>query len=400
MNRSVPLWMVICLLVIALLPSVYLIGIQQNQRQILVKPKAKAAGPSANNASPATPLSPLKFTHFRVGNKNVKSILADDNILWVGTSGGVVRYDIAKDDFKLFDVNNKTLLSNGIFHLSKLEQRLLIGTYGGGLTVYDPEKDYWKNYNIPDGLADQFVYDVEKLANGDLWIATWSGVNRVRGAELDKPDHWQTFNKANTQGGLPNDWVYGVESDSTGALWFATEEGVAKFADGQWQNWRHQDGLGAAYELVKDDLQFSNDPAATSRHHAQQKIDQGMARIQTAFNPNYVVSLEITAKDVVWAGTWGGGLARFNGQKWRNYTTQDGLPSNHVFTLFQDVHQQLWVGTSHGLARYRDGEDKFTVLTRKHGLFADNVFALSMAADGSLWVGSFGGVAHLHTLPE
>src|SRR5689334_10158137 len=30
-----------------------------------------------------------KFTHFRVGNRNVKSILLDGKIVWVGTSGGV-----------------------------------------------------------------------------------------------------------------------------------------------------------------------------------------------------------------------------------------------------------------------------------------------------------------------
>ena len=32
-----------------------------------------------------------KFTHFRVGNKNVKSIYLDGSVVWVGTSGGFVR---------------------------------------------------------------------------------------------------------------------------------------------------------------------------------------------------------------------------------------------------------------------------------------------------------------------
>ena len=55
-----------------------------------------------------------KFTHFRVGNKNVKRIHADGDVIWVGTSGGLVRYDTKRDDYKLYDAQSG-LLSNGVF---------------------------------------------------------------------------------------------------------------------------------------------------------------------------------------------------------------------------------------------------------------------------------------------
>ena len=78
-----------------------------------------------------------KFTHFRVGNRNVKSIFAEADKVWVGTSGGVIRYLPESDDYRLFDVQNG-LLANGIFHVSRwTEDKMLIGTYGGGLAVYD-----------------------------------------------------------------------------------------------------------------------------------------------------------------------------------------------------------------------------------------------------------------------
>ena len=81
---------------------------------------APAAGPVAVVAAPAVPATPAasdampaghpapaepqregklapdpsqKFTHFRVGNKNVKRIFVDGDTVWVGTSGGAVRYD-------------------------------------------------------------------------------------------------------------------------------------------------------------------------------------------------------------------------------------------------------------------------------------------------------------------
>ena len=85
-----------------------------------------------------------------------------------------------------------------------------MGTYGGGLSLLDEKTGQWKGYNIPEGLGDAFVYDVLTARNGDIWIATSSGVNRVRGGNLDDRSKWDLFTVENTRGGVPNDWVYGL----------------------------------------------------------------------------------------------------------------------------------------------------------------------------------------------
>ena len=337
----------------------------------------------------------LPFTHFRVGNRNVKGLLMDGDVVWIGTSGGIIRYDTRTDQHTVYDNTSDGILSNGIFHIGKLGDRIVAGTYGGGLSIFDPATETWKNYNIPDGLADQFVYGLLRARDGDVWIATWSGVNRVRGGDLDDPSKWETFTVENTQGGLPNPWVYGLDEDAEGTMWFATEEGLARYKDGQWTNWKHGDGLGAPYEMVKDSIMFTSDPAQHSDHHAQQKAEQGMQDVNVAYNPNYVISLEVDRDGVVWSGTWGGGLARFDGREWRNFTTADGLPANHIFMLHLDQHGRLWAGTSHGLARLNEDGRSFTVMTTADGLFADNVFSMSLTDDATLWAGSFGGVARI-----
>lgn len=340
--------------------------------------------------------SAANFTHFRVGNRNVKGMVADGDQVWVGTSGGVIRYDINSDDYKLFDVNNGSLISNGVFHVSKLEDKVVVGTYGGGMSIYTAANKNWRNYNIPDGLADQFVYDIVKADNGDYWIATWSGANLVKGGKMDDASAWQTFTVANTNGGLPNDWVYGVEKGKNGDLWFATEGGLALYRDGKWTNWNHEKGLGASYETVKKDIGFTNDPAKMSQHHKRQKTEQGLQDVQVGFNPNYIVSLAVDNDGIIWCGTWGGGLAKFDGKTWTNYTTLDGLPGNHVFMLKVDEQDgRLWIGTNKGLARFKADGKGFSVMTKNDGLFADNVFSMAKAKDGTLWVGSFGGVARL-----
>jgi ligand-binding sensor domain-containing protein len=332
------------------------------------------------------------FTHFRVGNKNVKAIHAEGKVMWVGTSGGVIRYDTSNDEFKLFDAKNG-LLSNGIFHVSKLQGRIAVGTYGGGLSLYDEKANQWETFNIPDGLGDAFVYDVLQAANGDVWIATWSGANRIRGGALKDRSKWDLYTVENTKGGLPNDWVYGLAEGRNGDIWLATEGGMARFAANRWENWNHAKGVGAPYELVKNDIQFKNDPSKLSAHHAKQKEEMGLQKVDVAYNPNYIVSLRVDREGIVWAGTWGGGLARYDGRQWKNYTVADDLPGNHVFMLHLDHNQQLWIGTNKGLARLKDG--KFQVMTTEHGLFAENVFSMASTPEGALWVGSYGGVANI-----
>ncbi len=334
-----------------------------------------------------------KFVHFRVGNRNVKDILTEDNVVWVGTSGGVIRYDTKTDEYKLFDTR-AGLLSNGVFHLSRLDGKLAVGTYGGGLSLLDEKTGKWETFNIPDGLGDAFVYDVLKTKNGDVWIATWSGVNRIRGGNLKDRTKWELHTVASTKGGLPNDWVYGLAEGKDGIVWLATEGGLARYENGKWDNWNHAKGQGAPYELVKDDLAFKNDPSKVSSHHARQKEEMGLKGIDTAYNPNYIVSLVADKDGTVWAGTWGGGLAHFDGKQFRNYTVKDGLPGNHVFMLHQAKDGDLYIGTNAGVTKFKDG--KFGApLTTADGLFSNAVFSMDTGADGSLWVGSFGGVAHI-----
>lgn len=333
-----------------------------------------------------------KFTQFHVGDKNVKAIYADDKVVWIGTSGGTIRYDTRDDSFKIFDAANG-LLSSGAFYVGKIKGRITIGTYGGGMSMLNDDDKTWKNYNIPDGVGDSFVYKVIEATNGDIWIATWSGVNRVRGGALDDHSKWDLFTVENTNGGLPNDWVYSLAEGKDGVIWLATEGGMARFANGKWDNWNHAKGMGAPYEKVKEATAYKTDPGKASEHHARQKREMGLMDVDVSYNPNYIVALAIDRDGMPWAGTWGGGVSRFNGKSWTTYTTVEGLPGNHIFSLHKDVDGQLWIGTNNGLALWQDG--KFKVMTTADGLVADNVFAMATTPDGGKWIGSYGGVAYL-----
>jgi ligand-binding sensor domain-containing protein len=317
-------------------------------------------------------------------------MMVDGNVTWIGTSGGLIEFNRNTRKHTLYN-NRSGLLSNGVFYVGKIGGEIWVGTYGGGLSVLNPKTRKWRNYNIPQGLGDAFVYDVLETRSGEIWIATWSGANRIVDGKIDNIRSWQLYTVENTGGGLPNDWVYGLAEGKNGEIWMATEGGLARFMDGRWTNWNHKRGLGASYEVVEKDIPFQNDPADYSAHHARQKKEQGLGKVKVAYNPNYVVSLTVDSQGVVWAGTWGGGLSRFDGKNWKTFTVQDGLPGNHVFALKSNDKGVVWVGTSRGLARF-DGT-RFVRFGRKDGLFSPAVFSVALGKEGEVWVGSFGGAA-------
>jgi ligand-binding sensor domain-containing protein len=81
--------------------------------------------------------------------------------------------------------------------------------------------------------------------------------------------------------------------------------------------------------------------------------------------------------------------AQNNAYSWRNYTTNDGLPSPEVYTVIQDSKGYLWFGTDNGVSRF-DGYS-FQNFGAKEGL-ADNVINnIQEDEAGRIWFGSLWG---------
>ena len=101
-----------------------------------------------------------------------------------------------------------------------------------------------------------------------------------------------------------------------------------------------------------------------------------------------------TRDGYLWIGTRGG-LSRFDGTRFVTFDTRTTpeLQSHAVTSLYEDRDGTLWAGTLGGLARFRDGQ--FTFYTTNDGLPSDNVWSVDGAPDGTLWIGTLGGLAHL-----
>lgn len=70
-------------------------------------------------------------------------------------------------------------------------------------------------------------------------------------------------------------------------------------------------------------------------------------------------------------------------QQYTNYTTQDGLPSNHVYTIVQDAKGFIWFLTDKGMTRFNGAQLK--TFTTKNGLPNNDVWDAFTAPNGNIW---------------
>jgi len=87
----------------------------------------------------------------------------------------------------------------------------------------------------------------------------------------------------------------------------------------------------------------------------------------------------------VWFATRGG-VSRYDGQQFVNFTTEDGLPDNYVMNLARDSRGYIWFSTMTGIARY-DGKriEKWTGDPVAGARSIDAIYADPDAPDGKVW---------------
>ncbi len=73
----------------------------------------------------------------------------------------------------------------------------------------------------------------------------------------------------------------------------------------------------------------------------------------------------------------------------RNFTTEDGLPSENVYCVYPDRDGFLWIGTDNGIARF-DGKH-FKTYTSADGLADNEIFGFFQDSKGRIWLRTFSG---------
>ncbi len=309
----------------------------------------------------------------------VRSLAVDPrrNSLWVGTSLGVHEVDLATGDLRRTFTRAAGLANEYVFAVM-VDHRgaTWFGTNGGGASRF--QDGGWRTFFPMHGLADYWVYAFAEQADGKVWIGTWDGANRYDPVN----DRLETFKDE-----LVNEWVYGLDVDAQDRVWFATEGGVSMYDGVGWRQWTHEDGVGAPNRLGLPASR--NTGLGTRDRHDLSVLEDG----RPTYNPGYAFCIHVAGDGQVWVGTWGGGVSRFDGRRWRSLTVEDGLAGDIVFAMAEDAGGRLWFATNQGLSRY-DGRTWLTI-DHASGLPEGPVYSVTVAPNGDVWAGTRGGVAHI-----
>ncbi len=257
-----------------------------------------------------------------------------DGYLWVGTPGGIARFDGLR--FTAMSPENRKDLekaSSGAMMVGK-DGSLWIGTDSGSLLRWKQRK--WEIYEMAEEPAPLAIRALVEDSFGDIWIGAATGLFRWRRGKVEY---------------MPVDIteIYGLLPDKKGGLLVAANGGgLVYFKDG------------------KTEQVLATGGSASGR----------------------VTALLRQSNGDLWVGTMGG-LLRVNGEKWIDYGTKDGLPQASIRTLLQDRDGSVWIGTWGGLARW-NGKG-FDTLLYEQGLPDQAIVSFLEDREGSLWIGTQGG---------
>ncbi|NIS83204.1 MAG: GAF domain-containing protein, partial [Anaerolineales bacterium] len=348
--------------------------------------------------------------------------------LWIGTRSGLDRYDRATGTFIHYprEWDDPSYLE-GAWVISLYEDSqgtLWVGTEEGGLNGMDRNTETFTHYvhdkDDPTSLIENAVRVIYEDADGNLWIGTHDGLDRLDRA-TGRFDHYR--DETGSSDSNLND-VSSIFEDASGFLWIGTEEGgLARFDPTSGTFRRFQQNPDDPHSLSHDRVRsvhrdrFDNLWVGTqnglnylSAESVKYLIDHPHFQHyyydpydSTSLGSSAVWSIFEDRSGVMWFGTWGGGLSKYNRSTDRfklyqhNPTQPNSLSDNMVWSILEDSEDRLWIGTFNGGLNMIDrNEDEIIVFRHDEAdpesLISDDVRALLEDSSGKIWVGTAGGL--------
>ncbi|MDN3543572.1 two-component regulator propeller domain-containing protein [Kinneretia asaccharophila] len=382
-------------------------------------------------ASPTAALSQYKLDLWQTEQglplNTVQALLQTrDGQLWVGTAGGLARFDGLR--FHTFDEEQAPALSSEpVFGFMQDRQGGLWIGHTRGASLYRDGR--FETAITVAQSGNRRVWAFAEAPDGTIWAASENGLLK-REAGAQGQAGWTRYQEAE---GLPTKRLRSLALDAQGWLWIGSSGGgliVREPASGRFHTLKPGQG-GFPHLQVRHVIA---DPrgrgvwAATAGAglvHVQRQMDPGAGdaprfSIQTyttadGLPSDHLTALALDAQGRLWIGSWGAGLSRLEalpepGAAAPRFSpalsSAQGLAGSQIWSLQTDREGSVWVGTwVGGLNRLRNRA--FTVFGAPEGLAYDNTRAVLHSRDGHrTWVATAGGglslldhrQAQIHTL--
>ena len=295
-----------------------------------------------------------------------------DDELWFGTdSKALAYYDDALADW--VQVSSDGPGSNTFSDLLIDNDGHLWATSSqkpaGGVYYFNGEK--WQNFGAQSGLP-HFDYRALEIDNFNrIWAGSWGGgvtlFEKINGDSIKITNLGAMDDNLSGISGAPTFVVVtDLLLDPAGYMWFlnyaaGNKQVLAVYdMDGGWQHWTTTDGIRSDKSVALEIDRFGRKWIATSGN--------GLSVVDDNDTP-----FDVGDDD----------LSSF-------LDTSEGLESNYINALAEDLDGTLWIGTSEGLNYWFGGD-----IGVRYSVINDNIQALYVDPRNNKWIGTAGGLSVL-----
>jgi len=311
-----------------------------------------------------------------------------DGYIWIGVSGGILRFDGVK--FAPWSPpSGQSLPSSGISYLlGSRDGSLWIGTYGGLARFKDGK--LFDFANQPGGPGISSI--IEDHA-GRIWVTRY----RVRHGEGSLCQvAGNDLRCYGEKDGNPGKYGIGLTEDTNGSIWFACQM-LCRWATGAFSvSFKEQltkpagDGVVEVVAGPSASLWTSLDgtgPGLGVRYYSNGKWSSYSV---PGFNGDAVRShtLFVDRNKTLWVGTDSEGLYHIHDGFADHYGSAEGLSGNSVASIYEDSESNLWIATDKGLDLFRDSP--VVTFSSSEELAGSEFTSVLALENGSVWVGSKG----------
>ncbi|WP_282073932.1 hybrid sensor histidine kinase/response regulator transcription factor [Polaribacter atrinae] len=339
-----------------------------------------------------------------LSQNEVTSMLQDSKgFLWIGTRGGLNRYD--GSSFKIFqnEIGNTNSLNNNSIEtlFEDSDGFIWIGTKSNGFTRYNPKLNKFEEFNInkeqPRFLHNKRVVSIAEGFNKDIWLGTFQNGLHI---------YSQKNNSSISL--LKNIKVTDILKSSDNKMWVTTSYGLYQYtAKGKLINSFFVPNLEIEFTSIVEDkktgllylgtwnnglFEFNLKTEKFKRYYNQNIV-------KNSKNTNNTYFLFIDKDRTLWVGTWGSSLNKFNldTKKYSNINLSEFQDKGSaelygdVLCVYQDKLGVLWFGTNGGgVCKVNYTHNQFDILDIKKkntNLPNEPVWSIYKDKKQHLWVG-------------
>ncbi|WP_165876212.1 hybrid sensor histidine kinase/response regulator transcription factor, partial [Mariniflexile fucanivorans] len=358
-----------------------------------------------------------------IRSNSIWSLFIDKNKrIWMGYyNSGVAVSDKLYDKFgniESLTSNPNSLKVGSVTSIVKdKSDKVWIGMDGGGIDLYDAKTSKMDHIsknanNIYSGLTSDYIQSVFIDSKGNVWAGSWdNGVYLLKkGAKK-----FINMNNQNTNGNLWSNAILSFAEDKEGIIWIGTfYRGLHSFNPKTNKITYHDSQLFAKYQITTSDVRkILCDKDGTiwlgtteglfqikKRNNGEFSIISYANRMGEAYgynrSANHILSLFESSNNIIWIGTRGAGLCRYDKKrdefKW--YNKFSGFNEENVASIIESLDGNIWISGNSGISRLDVNTNEVVNYTYNDGLLSNdfNFNAVLREIDGALYFGNYRGI--------